>query len=149
MIDEQLKRLFIQERQLQIKLKTIHTKIACHCEDLDEQVIQHSKSEATPDRVEWTRWITARLEQQHTEREDQDKVGNNAHVYILYHLDEIVYIGSTNNVKSRIRAHKQSDKVFDKHKIFKSFDNRYDALKEEHRLIDKHQPKYNDLKSWI
>lgn len=63
-------------------------------------------------------------------------------VYVLYHKDEIVYIGKASHLPSRIHTHYSGNKIrFDRVMV------RYCAVSEidglEARLIRKYKPKHN------
>jgi len=66
-------------------------------------------------------------------------------VYWLYDMDEVVYIGHSRNLLSRITNHISSNKVWDKVKII-LFDNLKIARSVERTLLLNIQTKYNNEK---
>ncbi len=64
-------------------------------------------------------------------------------IYLLICNHEVVYIGQTLNVESRLKAHK-IDKVFDRYHFFKCDVDKLNFFEEE--LIDRFRPKYNRSK---
>lgn len=65
-------------------------------------------------------------------------------VYFLKDKGDIVYIGSTNYPHQRVKAHTNSDKVFDDVSIM-SCSNDEEKVSLERNLIRKHLPLYNKL----
>jgi hypothetical protein len=70
-----------------------------------------------------------------------DEVLSEHGIYLLYHKDELVYIGKSSNIKNRVQQHKK-DKDFDNVKciLFKDIGN---INLYEPYLIQKYNPKYN------
>lgn len=62
-------------------------------------------------------------------------------LYILYEKDNIVYIGKSENIKSRVNQHKK-DKIFDSVQSILFIDNANIDIYEPY-LINKYKPKYN------
>lgn len=64
------------------------------------------------------------------------------YIYFLYREDKIVYIGSTKNIKSRIKGHKESYRVFDRY-TFEEYNEHVDIKALEDSHIKFHDPEYN------
>lgn len=63
-------------------------------------------------------------------------------IYALWEDNEIVYIGQSTNVYTRLEVHKKSDKIFNKYSFFNVKDkNEMDSV--ESFLIQTLKPKYN------
>ena len=66
-----------------------------------------------------------------------------AGVYFLYDKDELVYIGTSENILSRIGQHiAQKVKIFDRFEVFPT-GGKFDRYKLESFLIQLFKPKYN------
>jgi len=62
--------------------------------------------------------------------------------YLLYNNDEIVYVGLTQNIESRVSSHKRTGKNFDK-VIVESFECNTLAVNWEKKYISEYNPIYN------
>lgn len=73
-------------------------------------------------------------------------------IYALYKLDDIVYIGMSINVKSRLSNHRRK-KDFDNHEVLEEFNSKYECQERERELIEQfrpilniqHNPTYNPI----
>jgi hypothetical protein len=76
-------------------------------------------------------------------RSDVDSRYKSPAIYALFHLGEIVYIGQSMAVHSRIANHLGTDKEFDSFSIYYLEDGE-DIDRLEFELIIQHDPKYNN-----
>ena len=150
MINTELADLFEQQSKIRKELSKVDAAIGHLCKSLDRETIEESKSSVTPDDEEFGKWVTARRKREYNIERKQEMKENNkllpgyTAVYALYDDDEIVYVGVTNNIERRIKQHKRGgDKVFNRYTIVEAHVDRFYAVRQEHKLIEQHNPKYN------
>ena len=152
-INDDLAELYREKLLIEKRLSQLSSKIGLLQGSLDEQIIIETVGYVIDDDEEFVKWYKKRKERlDRKKRKNQSRTDAKpdkefTHVYSLLNDGEIVYIGVTNNVHSRMLQHKRDKtKTFDRHKILATHVDRFYALREENTLIKKHQPKYN--KSW-
>lgn len=136
MFNNKLAKLVKRQRTLQSDLNYVNSQIEALYEDLPEGDIEETMSAVLTDDIEFGRWLQKR-------REELMRNSYTVYVYALYDKNELVYYGMTEDLSRRIKAHKKSDKVFNRHKVVDTFTNRGEARKRELYLIEKHRPRYN------
>ena len=151
-INNELAELFKKQSKLQKELSQVDSDIHHLCKALNDETIEETKSSVTPDDTEWGRWLTSRRQRIYNlkNKEQMKKTkslqpGYTA-VYALYDGDDIVYIGITKDFEKRMWAHQRSDKVFDRYEMLQAYTDRFYAIRQEHQLIEEHNPKYNKSK---
>lgn len=157
-INQELLELYREKYKLCERLSKINSKIGKIQRYTDEKDIVKTMSEVLDDDEEFIKWFIKRQEiiekrkKKNTIKNkiktgvkltQQDSLPNSTYIYALYDNNEIVYLGLTKQLDSRIKCHERSEKVFDRYEILSIFNDRFYALKEENRLIKMHKPKYN------
>jgi predicted GIY-YIG superfamily endonuclease len=153
-INDELAELYREQILVQKRLSQLNAKIGLLQGKVDEQTIVETMGHVMDDDEKFVKWYKERkdkLEKRKRKLENQNDINPNGeftYIYSLIHRDEIVYIGVSNNIHSRILSHKKDkNKTFDRHRILARHTDRFYALREENSLIKKHQPKYN--KQWF
>ena len=152
MINKELAEHFAEQSRLRKELSRIDAKIGHLSKSLTNETIEETKSSVTPDAAEFGSWLKSRRERlqkiQRNKNKSNKRIINEfppriTALYSLYHKKEMVYVGVTNDYKRRMQQHKRSDKVFDKSEILQLHKDRFYAMREEHRLREEHNPRYN------
>lgn len=153
-INDELAELYREQILVKKRLSKINAKIGLLQGQVDEQTIVETMGQVINDDKRFVRWYKERkskLDRKTRKLESRNEIkpnGEFTHIYSLLHKGEIVYIGVTNNIHSRMLSHKKDkNKTFDRHKILATHVDRFYALREENELIKKHKPKYN--KQWF
>jgi predicted GIY-YIG superfamily endonuclease len=155
-IKDRLATLWKEKVEIKKRLGKIDAEIGKIQRQLDNEDVINIVSNITDD-DQFKEWFTSRqkrLFNKEKKREAKEKISkgeldlinditNKTYLYKLYHKEEIVYIGITKDLNTRIYQHKRTKKIFDSYQVVSIFNDRFYALKEENNLIIKHKPKYN------
>jgi predicted GIY-YIG superfamily endonuclease len=157
-MNEELALLYKEQFEVRKRLSQIDKQINDAENNLDEETIVKTMSKVLNGDREFVKWFKNRKEvQDYRKRKDDinnkiakgiklnetDSILNDTYIYALYDKEILVYIGITKNLDQRIKEHKRSKKMFNHQKILNIFGDRFHALREENKLIQKHNPKYN------
>jgi predicted GIY-YIG superfamily endonuclease len=152
--NDELEELYRERILVEKRLSQLNAKIGLLQGKLDEQTIVETMGHVMDDDEKFVKWYTSRKAKiDKKKRKDENKnaikpSGEFTYIYALIHRGEIVYIGVSGNIHSRMLDHKKDkNKTFDSYRILSSCTDRFYALREENTLIKKHKPKYN--KQWF
>lgn len=156
-IKDELISLWEEKVELEARLGKINAKIGKIQRQLDNNDVIEIVSSILVDDKQFNDWFIPRQKRLFNMKRKQElkekikngdlsiaeNTPNTTYLYALYYKEELVYVGITKKLKSRIQYHKRSKKLFDNYKVLSMFNDRFMALKEENNLIIKHKPKYN------